>query len=148
MNRQEAIKHLQVMLILFQGMAQEMKDKDQEAMFKDHAKALDVAIKAIQEDSKTSSWVLDEKQTHVEKTYHCSRCDWPAWGEHEKTDYCPGCGAKMIKTEMPCSATMTKTEIPEYPCRSCDLMERMACCGCDKEAQWQAKYGKRRKKNA
>ena len=126
---------MEVLLLLFQGMAQEVKDKDQRAIFKDNVKALDVAIKAIQEDSKTGRWVLDENQTHVEKTYHCSECNYSAWGEDEKTDYCPGCGAEMIKTE-----------IPEHPCRSCDLMERMACCGCDKEAQWQAEYGKRRKK--
>lgn len=35
--------------------------------------------------------------------------------------------------------------IPEYPCISCcDLTERIACCGCDKETQWQSKYGERR----
>lgn len=40
-------------------------------------------------------WVEDEVQIHVEKTYHCSECDCLAWGEDEKTRYCPTCGARM-----------------------------------------------------
>lgn len=40
-------------------------------------------------------WVEDEIQIHVEKTYHCSECDCLAWGEDEKTRYCPICGARM-----------------------------------------------------
>lgn len=40
-------------------------------------------------------WVVDEIQNHVEKTYHCSKCDYQAWGENEKTRYCPNCGASM-----------------------------------------------------
>ena len=40
-------------------------------------------------------WVEDEQQLHVEKTYHCSKCGYPAWGVTEKTKYCPGCGTYM-----------------------------------------------------
>ena len=40
-------------------------------------------------------WIEDEIQIHIEKTYHCSECDCLAWGEDEKTRYCPICGARM-----------------------------------------------------
>jgi len=36
-----------------------------------------------------------------------------------------------------------KEKIPEYPCKNCcSPSERAACCGCEKERQWQTKYGK------
>ena len=36
-----------------------------------------------------------------------------------------------------------KEKIPEYPCRSCcSPSAQAACCGCEKERQWQAKYRK------
>lgn len=65
----------------------------------------------------------------------CSVCGWECSDtipcDTKTFNYCPNCGAKM-----------KETEIPEYPCISCcDLMERAACCGCDKETKWQAKYG-------
>ncbi len=44
-------------------------------------------------------WIKDKIQNHVEKTYHCSKCDYQAWGENEKTRYCPNCGAKMDEEE-------------------------------------------------
>lgn len=35
-----------------------------------------------------------------------------------------------------------KEKIPEYPCKNCcSPSERAACCGCEKERQWQTKYG-------
>lgn len=46
-------------------------------------------------------WVEDEKQNHIELTYHCSECGHRAWGKHEKTNFCGECGADMriIKVE-------------------------------------------------
>lgn len=36
-------------------------------------------------------------------------------------------------------------KIPEYPCKNCcSPSERAACCGCEKERQWQTKYGKQK----
>lgn len=36
-----------------------------------------------------------------------------------------------------------KEKIPEYPCKNCcSPSERAFCCGCEKERQWQTKYGK------
>lgn len=46
---------------------------------------------------KTGYWVEDEKQIHVERTYHCSECEYMIFGS-ERSDYCPGCGTKMIDT--------------------------------------------------
>lgn len=46
-------------------------------------------------DCKKGKWVEDDEQIHIELTYHCSECGFQAWGEHEKTDYCGGCGADM-----------------------------------------------------
>lgn len=40
-------------------------------------------------------WVLEEEQNHVELMYSCSECGFIAWGEYEKTNYCPNCGARM-----------------------------------------------------
>ena len=43
-------------------------------------------------------WVKDEEasKNHIEAIYSCSACqNHDAWGEMEKTNYCPHCGAKM-----------------------------------------------------
>lgn len=40
-------------------------------------------------------WELIDSQ-HIEKVYLCTACEnYEAWGEYEKTRYCPNCGAKM-----------------------------------------------------
>ena len=43
-------------------------------------------------------WVKDEEasKNHIEAIYVCSACEnCEAWGNTEKTNYCPNCGAKM-----------------------------------------------------
>ena len=40
-------------------------------------------------------WLEDEKQNHIEKSFHCSSCGFGAWGAYEKTKFCGGCGSKM-----------------------------------------------------
>lgn len=43
-------------------------------------------------------WQLDKEKSkgHVENIYICSACSiYEAWGETEKTSYCPNCGARM-----------------------------------------------------
>ena len=41
-------------------------------------------------------WELAGEQLHIEKVYICTACrNYEAWGEFEKTPYCPWCGAKM-----------------------------------------------------
>lgn len=47
---------------------------------------------------KHGQWQLDEEEScgHTEYIYTCSACrNCTAWGETEKTRYCPYCGAKM-----------------------------------------------------
>ena len=47
---------------------------------------------------KHGKWQLDKEKSkgHVENIYICSSCGiCEAWGETEKTSYCPNCGAKM-----------------------------------------------------
>lgn len=48
---------------------------------------------------RTGHWIEDEEQNHVEVCYHCSECGFEAWGEHEKTSFCGGCGAWMTERE-------------------------------------------------
>ena len=54
------------------------------------------AIKSLTSaDRPTGEWIECESN-HVEKIYLCSNChNYEAWGEAEKTPYCPNCGAKM-----------------------------------------------------
>lgn len=48
-------------------------------------------------DRPTGEWIEQESDT-IEKIYLCSNCEnYEAWGETEKTPYCPNCGAKMCK---------------------------------------------------
>ena len=45
-------------------------------------------------------WIKNEAESalHVEPIYDCSAChNWQAWGDYERTPYCPYCGAKMDK---------------------------------------------------
>lgn len=37
----------------------------------------------------------------------------------------------------------TPNKIPAYPCIACcSPSERAACCGCERESQWQERYGR------
>ena len=48
-------------------------------------------------DRPIGEWIEQESDT-IEKIYLCSNCEnYEAWGETEKTPYCPNCGAKMFK---------------------------------------------------
>ena len=46
-------------------------------------------------DKPTGKWI-EQESDHIEKIYLCSNCkNYEAWGETEKTPYCPYCGARM-----------------------------------------------------
>ena len=48
-------------------------------------------------------WVKDEEKSKklIESIYICSAChNFEAWGETEKYNYCPNCGAKMDLKEV------------------------------------------------
>jgi len=48
---------------------------------------------------KAGEWV-EQESDNIEKIYLCSNCEnYEAWGETEKTPYCPNCGAKMERRE-------------------------------------------------
>lgn len=46
-------------------------------------------------------WIYNKEWSkgHIEKIYNCSNCQYEAWGEDEKTNYCPYCGCKMERNE-------------------------------------------------
>lgn len=56
-------------------------------------------LEELEQEPKTGHWIEDAEQHHVEKTYHCSECGHGVWGEYEKTEYCGGCGAKMVEPQ-------------------------------------------------
>ena len=58
---------------------------------------LEKAIKAIPSaDRPQGEWILQDDEHHIEKIYLCSNCEnFEAWGEYEKYNYCPNCGARM-----------------------------------------------------
>lgn len=52
-------------------------------------------VKKYFADRQTGKWELIESE-HVENIYLCTHCrNYEAWGETEKTPYCPHCGAWM-----------------------------------------------------
>lgn len=49
-------------------------------------------------EKKSGKWILDEEvsKKHIEPIYICSACkNYEAWGNTEKTPFCPNCGARM-----------------------------------------------------
>lgn len=64
--------------------------------------ALNMAIKALEQEPKRGKWILDEEvsKKHIEPIYICSACkNYEAWGNTEKTPFCPNCGARMESEE-------------------------------------------------
>lgn len=54
------------------------------------------------EEPKCGKWILDEEESkkHIEPIYICSACkNYEAWGNTEKTPFCPNCGARMESDE-------------------------------------------------
>lgn len=56
-------------------------------------------IEELPSAEKIGKWIENEDQHHVEIIYHCSECGFQAWGEGELTNFCGGCGARMIGDE-------------------------------------------------
>lgn len=55
--------------------------------------ALDMAVKALEQEPKTGHWIFDEI---LDRNYYCSECK--SMGV-DYWDYCPYCGAKMIEPQ-------------------------------------------------
>jgi len=89
MTREEAIKYIKSRYI---GSASERDGtKWSDAMW--------TAIEALSADRPTGKWV-EQESDHIEKIYLCSSCNnYEAWGNTEKTPYCPQCGARMDGAE-------------------------------------------------
>ena len=64
-----------------------------------YSKVIRNTVEEMKQEPKTGHWIEDAEQHHVEKTYHCSECGHGVWGEYEKTEYCGGCGAKMVEPQ-------------------------------------------------
>ena len=59
-------------------------------------KRSDVINAIIKASRPRGEWILQDNKHHIEKTYLCSNCEnFEAWGESEKYNYCPNCGARM-----------------------------------------------------
>ena len=77
----------------------------EEAYINPHLReAVKVALAALRSPTREivermrGEWIEDEGKSlmHSEKIYLCSRCNnFEAWGETEKTNFCPACGAPM-----------------------------------------------------
>ena len=68
------------------------------------------AAPSVTVEPKYGEWI-EKESNHVEKIYVCSNCNnYEAWGEPEKSPYCPNCGAKMtdkdinVSNKLPMSA--------------------------------------------
>lgn len=56
----------------------------------------DAAIKTLEQESKTGYWIEHEgwNDDAYSTEYSCSECnEWT----HEKSNFCPNCGAKMVE---------------------------------------------------
>lgn len=58
--------------------------------------ALREALNKVPSAEQHGEWI--QKSTGGESFYTCSRCGFIAW-EHEDTNYCPNCGARMDEVE-------------------------------------------------
>lgn len=93
-KREDAIKSLK-------------ESKGRYPTFSGEACAFIIAIQKIKNlpaadvvEVKHGQWQLDKEKSkgHVENIYICSSCGiCEAWGETEKTSYCPNCGALMFE---------------------------------------------------
>ena len=57
---------------------------------KDYKEALEMAIKALEQEPKTGHWIY-------KGYYECSECGKSTY--LNKSNYCPNCGAKMAESE-------------------------------------------------
>lgn len=59
-------------------------------------KTVEETIKAIPSANRPTGEWIEQESDYIEKIYLCSNCkNYEAWGETEKTPYCPNCGAEM-----------------------------------------------------
>ena len=92
MTREEAIKELKEMIKYEWGTYQTKTAKI-------YVKALNMAIKALEQEPKTGHWIEHPHEAGPcweYSRYECSECH--EWAEDD-SDYCPDCGAKMVEPQ-------------------------------------------------
>ena len=91
MTRKEAIEKIKMIL------AECAEDEDAVCYVTfDDADALDMAIKALEQEQKTGQWIfVDKAHEHA----HCSECGYGNVDlfNGRPHNYCPNCGAKWIR---------------------------------------------------
>jgi hypothetical protein len=100
MTSEEAIKYLK-------KMKDECNDTFHKVRYVTREEALDMAIKALEQEPKTGHWIEDDMTyCGVELVnYKCDKCGemGGAWRKGLKPDklpkYCMNCGAKMLPTD-------------------------------------------------
>lgn len=65
--------------------------------------ALQMAIKALEQEPKTGHWFVDERP-ESDREIICSNCEQPIFKYHKmdfdyRPKYCPNCGAKMVEPQ-------------------------------------------------
>jgi hypothetical protein len=104
MTREEVIEKLNELKIIFEDcMVDAEGDRDAAEALKnnqDSAKALDIAIKALEQEPKTGHWI---EVTNGRGGHECDLCHEyaPSYkdGDEWLTKYCPNCGADMREVE-------------------------------------------------
>ena len=69
------------------------KDKTKKYFFKDVTDALDMAIKALEQDAKTGYWI------DTGSGQKCSECGEIQYGYDNFRCFCANCGAKMVEPQ-------------------------------------------------
>ena len=65
-----------------------------DAYTKDKYEALDMAIKALEQEPKTGHWI-----DHQEDRWIYAKCSECETVHDTQTNYCPNCGAKMVEPQ-------------------------------------------------
>lgn len=69
--------------------------------------AMDIAIEALAQESKTGHWISHYDEDAKEGWYECDRCHTE---RAFNTDYCPDCGCRMIEPQESEDKEWNKTE--------------------------------------
>lgn len=94
----EDIESLPAAAVVSQAVFDQVKWERDTALATLEEHGIGLAQKADVAEVVHGKWVKNEEesQKHIEAIYFCSACqNWEAWGETEKYNYCPNCGAKM-----------------------------------------------------
>ena len=94
MTREEAIKVLEMFLHKQCDLERTKFAYDANTVWE----AVNMASEALEQEPKTGHWIAKENEEMKTVGYFCSECDLPMETE-KRTDFCPNCGAKMVKPQ-------------------------------------------------